>query len=179
MAAYAGINIYQGNQWPAEWQGAALHGNIHQNALNLDRLTPSGSSFKASKWNDSGDFLTTKDGWFMPVNFQTGPDGALWVMDWYDKYPCYQNANADPAGVDRERGRIWRVVWTGDQPGKAVPSRPEAGMDLAKLPSADLAKLLAHPNVWQRRMAQRMLSGRGLTAFAPASCTSPRRCTPC
>ena len=167
MAAYAGINIYQGNQWPAEWQGAALHGNIHQNALNLDRLTPSGSSFKASKWNDSGDFLTTKDGWFMPVNFQTGPDGALWVMDWYDKYPCYQNANADPAGVDRERGRIWRVVWTGDQPGKPVPSRPEVNMDLAKKSSADLAKLLEHPNVWQRRMAQRILSGRGLTAFGP------------
>lgn len=160
MAAYAGISIYQGNQWPAEWQGAALHGNIHQNALNLDRLTPSGSSFKASKWNDSGDFLTTKDGWFMPVNIQTGPDGALWIMDWYDKYPCYQNANADPAGVDRERGRIWRVVWTGDQPGKAVPSRPEVNMDLAKHSSSDLVKLLAHPNVWQRRMAQRILNGR-------------------
>jgi putative membrane-bound dehydrogenase-like protein len=160
MAAYAGINIYQGSQWPVEWKGAALHGNIHQNALNIDRLTPVGSSFKASKWNDSGDFLTTKDGWFMPVNIQTGPDGALWIMDWYDKYPCYQNANADPAGVDRERGRIWRVVWTGDQPGKAVPSRPEPSMDLAKLPSAELVKLLAHPNVWSRRMAQRVLNGR-------------------
>lgn len=160
MAAYAGINLYQGSQWPAEWQGAALHGNIHQNALNIDRIKPNGSSFKASKWNDSGDFLTTKDGWFMPVNIQTGPDGALWIMDWYDKYPCYQNANADPAGVDRERGRIWRVVWTGDQPGKAVPSRPEANMDLAKLPSAELVKLLAHPDVWQRRMAQRLLNGR-------------------
>ncbi len=160
MAAYAGINIYQGSQWPAEWKGAALHGNIHQNALNIDRLTPSGSSFKASKWNGSGDFLTTKDGWFMPVNIQTGPDGALWIMDWYDRYPCYQNANADPAGVDRERGRIWRVVWTGDQPGKPVASRPEVAMDLAKLPSAELANLLAHPNVWQRRMAQRVLNGR-------------------
>jgi len=167
MAAYAGISLYQGSQWPAEWQGAALHGNIHQNALNIDRIKPNGSSFKASKWNDSGDFLTTKDGWFMPVNIQTGPDGALWIMDWYDKYPCYQNANADPAGVDRERGRIWRVVWTGDQPGKAVPSRPEVAMDLGKLSSDELAKLLAHPNVWQRRMAQRVLNGRGITAFGP------------
>lgn len=167
MAAYAGINIYQGNQWPAEWQGAALHGNIHQNALNIDRLTPNGSSFKASKWNGSGDFLTTKDGWFMPVNIQTGPDGALWIMDWYDKYPCYQNANADPSGVDRERGRIWRVVWTGDQPGKPVPSRPSKEMDLAKLPSAELAGLLAHPNVWQRRTAQRVLTERGVSAFGP------------
>jgi putative membrane-bound dehydrogenase-like protein len=167
MAAYAGIDIYQGDQWPAEWQGAALHGNIHQNALNIDRLTPKGSSFVASKWTESGDFLTTKDGWFMPVSTQTGPDGAVWVMDWYDKYPCYQNANADPAGVDRERGRIWRVVWTGDQPNKPVPSRPSKDMDLTKLPSGELAKLLAHPNVWQRRMAQRVLTARGNTAFGP------------
>ena len=167
MAAYAGIDIYQGDQWPKEWLGAALHGNIHQNALNIDRLTPSGSTFKASKWNDAGDFMTTKDGWFMPVSTQTGPDGAVWVMDWYDRYPCYQNANADPSGVDRERGRIWRVVWTGDDAAKPVPSRPSRDMDLSKLSSDELVKLLAHPNVWQRRMAQRVLTGRGNTAFGP------------
>lgn len=167
MAAYAGIDIYQGDQWPKEWQGAALQGNIHQNALNIDRLTPKGSSFTASKWTASGDFLTTKDGWFMPVSTQTGPDGAVWVMDWYDRYPCYQNANADPAGVDRERGRIWRVVWTGDDANKPVPSRPAKDMNLATLSGDDLAKLLTHPNVWQRRMAQRVLTGRGETAFGP------------
>jgi putative membrane-bound dehydrogenase-like protein len=159
MAAYAGIDIYQGDQWPAEWRGAALQGNIHQNAINLDRLTPKGSSFSAGRWNDSGDFLTTKDGWFMPVSTQTGPDGAVWVMDWYDKYPCYQNANADPDGVDRERGRIWRVVWVGDDANKKVPSHP-AGLNLARLPSSELVGLLAHPNVWHRRQAQRVLNGR-------------------
>ncbi|MFN0067886.1 MAG: PVC-type heme-binding CxxCH protein, partial [Limisphaerales bacterium] len=166
MAAYAGIQIVQGDQWPATWRGAALHGNIHQNALNIDRLTPRGSSYVASRWNESGDFLTTPDGWFMPVSIQTGPDGAVWVMDWYDKYPCYQNANADPAGVDREHGRIWRVVWTGEDGQKPVPSRPAKDMDLAKLPSADLVKLLAHPNVWQRRTAQRLLAERRDAATA-------------
>lgn len=157
MAAYSGVNIYQGNQYPREWLGHALMGNIHQNALDHDRLTPSGSSFKATAEQD---FLTTSDGWFMPISIQCGPDGALWVMDWYDKYPCYQNANADPAGVDRERGRVWRVVYTGAQPGKPVPSRPERDMDLAKLPSARLVDLLGHPNVWQRRTAQHLLQER-------------------
>ena len=52
------------------------------------------------------DFLRANDGWFRPVSTQTGPDGNLWIMDWCDKYPCYQNARADPEGVDRERGRI-------------------------------------------------------------------------
>ena len=158
MAAYAGVCIYQGDQWPASWRGEALMGNIHQNALNHDHLDPVGSSFKASAQDD---FLTTKDGWFMPVSSQVGPDGALWVMDWYDKYPCYQNANADPAGVDRERGRIWRIVWVGDHPEQPIPSHV-AGLDFARLPNTDLIDHLSHPNVWQRRTAQRVLNGRSL-----------------
>ena len=171
-AAHAGIDIYQGNQFPAPWQGLAFFGNIHQSALNLNRLEPTGASFKATKAQHllgpakgdfevgGGNFLVSKDPWFRPVSTQTGPDGALWVMDWYDRYPCYQNAQADPAGVDREHGRIWRVVWVGDQPGKAVPSRPEVAMDLGKLPSPELVKLLGHANSWQRRTAQRVLTER-------------------
>jgi putative membrane-bound dehydrogenase-like protein len=156
MAAYAGVDIYLGDQYPAEFVGMALQGNIHDNAIHRDRLTPRGSTFVASA---DGDFVRANDGWFMPVSMQTGPDGAVWIMDWYDKYPCYQNANADPSGVDRERGRVWRVVWTGDQPGKPVPSHP-ANLDLGKASSADLVKALAHPNAWHRQMAQRILSGR-------------------
>ena len=72
-------------------------GNIHKNAINHDRLIPDGSSFKAVAEKD---FLTTSDGWFRPVSQQVGPDGALWIADWYDKYPCYQNAQADPDGVE-------------------------------------------------------------------------------
>src|SRR5688572_13220130 len=167
-AAHSGICIYQGDQWPAEWQGLVYIGNIHQSALNCDRLTPVGSTYKAEKeskllgpageallkksgekitkgeeWRfvGPGNFLVSKDPWFRPVSVQTGPDGAMWVMDWYDKYPCYQNAQADPDGVDREHGRVWRVVWTGDEPGKAVPSRPSREMDLRKSSDDQLVQL--------------------------------------
>jgi putative membrane-bound dehydrogenase-like protein len=157
MAAYCGICIYQGDQFPEEYRGHVFMGNIHQNALNHDRLTPEGSSFKATAEKD---FLTTSDGWFRPVSEQVGPDGALWVADWCDKYPCYQNARADPEGVDRERGRIWRVVYIGKDSSAKVPSRPDSKMDLGKLKNPELVKLLAHPNVWQRRMAQRLLTER-------------------
>ncbi len=156
MAAYAGVCIYQGDQFPAEYKGMALEGNIHANAIHQDRLVPKGSTFAASFVRD---FVRANDGWFMPVSTQSGPDGAVWIMDWYDKYPCYQNAGADPGGVDREHGRIWRVVHTGGQPGMPVPSHPP-GLDLAKATTADLVKVLAHPNVWHRRMAQRVLGGR-------------------
>lgn len=157
MAAYCGICIYQGDQFPEEYRGHVFMGNIHQNAINHDRLIPNGSSFKAVAEKD---FLTTSDGWFRPISEQVGPDGALWVGDWCDKYPCYQNAQADPEGVDRERGRIWRVVYTGKNPGKKMPSRPDTKMDLAKARSVELVKLLEHPNEWQRRIAQRILNQR-------------------
>ena len=163
MAAYAGIQIYQGNQFPPEWQGEVLFGNIHQNAINHDHLTRNGSSFKAAA---AKDFLTTSDGWFRPVSEQVGPDGALWIADWCDKYPCYQNAQADPEGVDRERGRIWRVVYTGKHPGAKVPTRPDAKMDLEKLSTGKLVKELENPNIWQRRMAERLLAERRDAAAA-------------
>lgn len=169
-AAHAGICIYQGDQYPPEWRGLVMLGNIHQNAINCDRLTPVGATYKAEKESKllgpskgdhavgAGNFLVSGDSWFRPVSVQTGPDGALWVMDWCDKYPCYQNANADPEGVDREMGRIWRVVWVGNEKGKKVASRPEVKMDLAKLDDEKLVRTLSQSNIWERRIAQRLIT---------------------
>jgi putative membrane-bound dehydrogenase-like protein len=165
MAAYAGVQVYHGNQFPADYYGTILMGNIHDNAIHQDRLARKGSSFVASFGQD---FVRANDGWFMPVSTQVGPDGAVWIMDWYDRYPCYQNANADPAGVDRERGRIWRVVHVGDNPTRAVPPRPSADMNLGRLSNSELVALLAHPNSWQRRTAQRLLQGRPSADTKPA-----------
>jgi len=133
MAAFAGVQVYQGDQYPAEYRGAIFMGNIHDNAIHQDHLTPAGSSFKASFQQD---FVRANDGWFMPVSTQTGPDGCLWIMDWYDKYPCYQNARADPDGVDREHGRIWRVVYVGNEKGRKVSPWPELRKPGVKLGKA-------------------------------------------
>jgi putative membrane-bound dehydrogenase-like protein len=164
-AAYAGVQVYQGNMYPDKYKGTIMMGNIHQSAINHDTLTRDGSSFRATA---NKDFLVANDGWFRPVSTQVGPDGALWVMDWYDKYPCYQNANADPEGVDREHGRIWRVVYTGDKKETPVPSRPARDMDLRKASTSDLVPLVSHANVWQRRVAQRLLSERRDASAKPA-----------
>jgi putative membrane-bound dehydrogenase-like protein len=161
MAAYGGINVYQGSLFPPEYRGTVFMGNIHGNCIDHDKLTPDGSSFSASDMRtakDTGEFLEANDDWFRPVSEQVGPDGALWIMDWYDKYPCYQNSHAPD--LDRERGRIWRVVYVGNEAGKVVPTH-EKGMDFGAMPDQDLAAVLAHPNIWQRRVAQRLLTERG------------------
>lgn len=167
-AAYAGIQIYQGGRYPADTNGHLFIGNIHDNAVHEEVVNPMGASFKAAPVRD---FLRANDGWFRPVSTKTGPDGYLWVMDWCDKYPCYQNAKANPEGVDRARGRIWRVVYTGkDDPALAkasVGSRESKDLDLEKLATPELVKLVAHSNNWVRRMARRCLQERGDKA-APA-----------
>ena len=166
-AAYAGVQIYQGGRYPADTHGHAFIGNIHDNAIHEEILTPVGATFKCEPRRD---FLRANDGWFRPVSTQTGPDGFLWIMDWCDKYPCYQNAKANPEGVDRERGRIWRVV-TVERTSKfvpnamnlevrATPTRDRADLDLKKLATADLVKTLEHPNNWMRRMARRIVAER-------------------
>ncbi len=155
-AAYAGIQVYQGDQYPEEFKGTILQGNIHDSAVHQDKLTRKGSGFVASAM---GDFVRANDGWFRPVSTQVGPDGAVWIMDWYDKYPCYQNANADPEGVDRTHGRIWRVVYTGKNTGAAVPSHTP-DLNLGKATTRQLVETLNHANNWHRRTAQRLLDER-------------------
>ncbi|WP_221305442.1 PVC-type heme-binding CxxCH protein [Prosthecobacter dejongeii] len=153
-AAYAGVQIYQGGVYPADTHGHAFIGNIHDNAIHEEVLTPVGATFKCEPRRD---FLRANDGWFRPVSTQTGPDGNLWIMDWCDKYPCYQNAKANPEGVDRDRGRIWRIVVSaGSEPPKRGTTKQEP-LDLKKLTVEELVKNLEHPNNWMRRTARRML----------------------
>ncbi|MES2598091.1 MAG: PVC-type heme-binding CxxCH protein [Verrucomicrobiota bacterium] len=183
-AAYAGVQIYQGGRYPKDTWGHAFIGNIHDNAVHEEVITPVGAGFKCEPRRD---FLRANDGWFRPVSTQTGPDGNLWVMDWCDKYPCYQNAKANPEGVDRDRGRIWRVVYTGRVAEKAsavvtefdglpeitLPpsnvdqpifktrglegSRLDTYLDIKKLSTEALVELFEDSNNWLRRMARRIL----------------------
>ncbi len=187
-AAHAGICIYQGDQFPPAWRGLVFLGNIHQNALNCDRLTPVGATYTAQKETKllgadqgiravgAGNFLVSQDQWFRPLSVQTGPDGALWIADWCDKYPCYQNAQADPEGVDREHGRIWRVVWVGNEKGKKVATNrlppwyvnaPKT--NLLEMTTVDLVFMLGHSNSWHVRKAHRVLTERLLSEQAPAT----------
>jgi putative membrane-bound dehydrogenase-like protein len=166
-AAYAGMQIYQGGMYPQDTCGHVFFGNIHDNAIHEEALEPAGATFKAKPVRD---FLRANDGWFRPVSIQTGPDGFLWVMDWCDKYPCYQNAQANPEGVDREKGRIWRVCHTASDEGKAMAgkSRSEKDLNMAKLSSAALLQELTNSgNNWRSRFAAQLLQSRPTAEIEP------------
>ena len=60
------------------------------------------------------DFLVSKDLWFRPVDIKLGPDGALYVADFYNKIIGHYEVDLKHPGRDKDRGRIWRMVWKGD-----------------------------------------------------------------
>jgi putative membrane-bound dehydrogenase-like protein len=145
-AAYCGIHYFDSDAYPAEYRDKLYMGNIHGNCINCDELTRDGSTYFGKL---RPDFLSANDSWFMPVVQKTGPDGCLYVLDWYDRYHCYQDANRDPAGIDRLHGRLYRVRY------KDTPRAPK--FDLAKETDDQLIQRLHSPNVYFRDLAQRLL----------------------
>ena len=152
-AAYCGIHYYDSDTYPEQYRHKLYMGNIHGGCLNVDKLKRDGSSYFAT---GEPDFLTANDAWFMPVVQKTGPDGNLYVLDWYDRYHCYQDANADPAGIDRGNGRLYRIRY------KDTPhAKP---FDLSKDTDEQLIEKLGSGNGYVRDIAQRLLTERRLDA---------------
>jgi putative membrane-bound dehydrogenase-like protein len=148
-AAYCGLHFFDSDAYPPEYREKLYMGNIHGGCINSDELTRDGSTYFAKP---RPDFLTANDAWFMPVAQKTGPDGCLYILDWYDRYHCYQDAGRDPKGIDRERGRLYRVRYK---------DTPRAGLfNLAKETDDELIKRLNSPNVYFRDIAQRLLCER-------------------
>ncbi len=177
-AAYCGITWFDSDAYPEEYRGVLYMGNIHGGCINADIAERHGSTYKAKPhpgfppkpgaWDNDeydlirktgdkddpklADFLTANDAWFMPVVQKVGPDGCLYILDWYDRYHCYQDANADPDGVERVKGRLYRVRY------KDTPHTQP--FDLATKSDDELIALLGDPNVFIRSTARRVLAER-------------------
>lgn len=156
-AAYCGIHYFDSDAYPAEFRDRLYMGNIHGNCVNVDVIERRGSTYFGKP---APDFLSANDAWFMPVVQKTGPDGCLYVLDWYDRYHCYQDARRDPEGIDRLKGRLYRVRYQ---------NSPRAGkFDLATETDAQLITRLHSGNVFIRDVAGRILAERNDPQTKPA-----------
>ena len=108
----AGVVSYAADQFPEAYRGTMFIGNVVTNRINHDRLEWHGSSPKAIV---QPDFLWSDDNWFRPVDLELGPDGALYVADFYNRIIGHYEVPLTHPGRDRERGRIWRIVYRGTQ----------------------------------------------------------------
>ena len=157
-AAYCGIHYFDSDAYPEQYRGKLYMGNIHGGCLNVDRLEPNGATYQGF---GEPDFLTANDSWFMPVVQKTGPDGSLYVLDWYDRYHCYQDANRDPAGIDRLKGRLYRVRYK-------ETARTPKDFNLARDSDDQLMERLAAKNDFVRDTARRLLQERNTESIGNA-----------
>jgi putative heme-binding domain-containing protein len=149
-AAYCGLHFFDSDAYPPAYRERLYMGNIHGGAINVDVLARDGSTYASTA---GADLLVANDAWFMPVVQKTGPDGCLYILDWYDRYHCYQDARRDPGGIDRLKGRLYRVRYQ---------NSPRAGrFDLAAESDSQLIERLNSPNIYFRDVAQRILCERG------------------
>lgn len=161
--------IYRGDLFPEEFLGNAFACEPALHLIKRDILGMEEGKLVAREAYEKKEFLASTDERFRPVSLTTGPDGALYVIDFYrgiiqhrislspylEKYIEEQDL-VEPRGL----GRIWRVV-----PENAT-LRPAP--TLAELPPVELVPFLAHANSWQRETAQRLLVEKGGDAVLPS-----------
>jgi glucose/arabinose dehydrogenase/mono/diheme cytochrome c family protein len=171
--------IYRGENFPAEFYGNAFVCEPSGNLVKRNVLTEEAGVITAKNPYAKGEFLTSTDERFRPVNLYTGPDGALYVVDMYHGIlqhriyvTSYLRQQIESRGLDKpqHQGRIWRVVHDKTPLAKA----PKLGA----ASSAELVNFLSHTNGAVRDMAQRLLVERSdasvVAALQHAATTSSK-----
>ncbi len=151
--AIAGVAYVTGDNFPAAFQKNLLSGNVMTSRINRNSLVFHGSTIRAK---EEPDFLSCDDPWFRPVDLVFGPDGALYVADFYNRIIGHYEVPLTHPGRDRHRGRIWRIVYTGNDPS----TKPAKKIDLSRADTNELIEALSHPNLTVRMLATDQLTDR-------------------
>lgn len=159
--AIASVMYYGAEQWPAEYRGNMFVGNVVTSRINRDSITYTGSSPTA---HEEKDFVTTDDPWFRPNQIKVGPDGAVYVSDFYNKIIGHYEVPLNNPLRDYTKGRIWRITYTGKEAHAERGNLP----DFTKESVQELIAALNHPNLAVRMLATDELSDRvGQAAIEP------------
>lgn len=151
--ACCGLGVYRGHLMPELLNNVFVPDPTGQ-LVTRYKIEPNGASLKATRVGDRTEFFRSADEWCRPVNFTTGPDGAIYVCDIYRRWIDHARffpeefVKSHDMRQGENEGRIWRIVPKGMKAPKATLP--------AKTP-AELAAQLNHPNAWQRETAQRLL----------------------
>ncbi len=170
----SGGTIYNGDALPQEFYGNIFTTDVSGSLIHRDILSPSETSpvlvAKRAESEKNREFIYSTDTWFRPVTFSVGPDGYLYILDYYRQHietpvsiPDDLKAEMDfMAGS--EMGRIYRLL-------------PENGtyqgvkVDLKNATGLQLVDFLSHKNGWYRSNAQRLLLERQDKSVVPAVIT--------
>lgn len=161
ITSACGIAYYNGGLFPDSFNNVTLVCEPVSNIVHADRITERGATFTASRIYQQKEFLASTDGWFRPVQMYIGPDGALYVIDYYRQiieHPEWLSEEVINSGAlynGADKGRIYRIT-----PTNAAKMNWMNNINLGKATTEDLVKTLTSNNIWRRRNAQRLLMGR-------------------
>ncbi|MCE9629884.1 MAG: HEAT repeat domain-containing protein, partial [Planctomycetia bacterium] len=151
-----GLEIIDGRHLPDDAQGVLVTNDFRANRVCRFRLTEAGSGFTSAKLTD---LIHSKRVTFRPIDVKMGPDGAIYIADWYN--PIIQHGEVDfrDERRDRTHGRIWRVT----AKGRSLVPR----IDFTTLSVAELLAQIGAAESYARDMARRELLVRGSAAVRP------------
>ncbi len=151
-----GLEYIDEPHWPADWQGSWVTNDFRGNRTNRFKVTPSGSSYIAKQ---EADVLASNHRAFRPIDIRTGPDGALYIADWYN--PIIQHGEVDFRDPRRDQvhGRIWRLTAKG-RPLSVMPK-------IVGAPVAELLEMLKSDRGWTRQFAKLELRAHGANEVVP------------
>jgi len=181
--AICGLVKYSGENFPAEYRGDFYSGNVMTSRINRNKPEYHGSTIKAI---EQPDFLATTDPWFRPVDIHIGPDGAMYILDFYNRIIGHYEVPLPHPGRDRTSGRIWRVTYTGNgvaansAVGNALRGVPRTLTDLTKLSVAQLIEQFDLTQLeFRLRVLHHLLDAKGSECLpeAQAALRSPRSAT--
>jgi len=142
--------VYEADALPQSYRGLLFGVAPLLNHVVMSQILPDGSSLQT---RDVGLAVSSSDTWFRPVDIKLGPDGALYIADWYDgQINHYRNHEGR---IDPGNGRIYRLK--ARNAGSAPSGRP---LDLSRLSTLELVKRLGDPNKWTRQTALRLIADR-------------------
>ncbi|MFP6616343.1 MAG: PVC-type heme-binding CxxCH protein, partial [Candidatus Hydrogenedentota bacterium] len=143
---HSGLEIISGRHFPEDWRGTMVTNDFRGHRVVRFKVEEEQSGYNSV---EQPEILTSTHVAFRPVDVKMGPDGALYIADWYN--PIIQHGEVDfrDPRRDHEHGRIWRVTKK-DSPLLKHPPIAEASID-------DLMGLLRKPEQWNRIHAKREL----------------------
>ena len=153
---YCGLEIISGRHFPDDWQGDLITCDFRGHRVCRFKLKEDGSTFASHEMTE---VIKSNHPAFRPIDVKMGPDGALYIADWYN--PIIQHGEVDfrDPRRDKTHGRIWRVT--------------AKNRDLVKPPKLvgatipELLEQLKAPEQWTRQQAKRVLKERGKEKVLP------------
>ncbi len=161
LTSACGILSYTGGLFPPKYHQSIFAAEPVHNLIHVDRIEDNGATFHSISLLEGREFLASTDPWFRPVNHYIGPDGSVFVLDYYRKiieHPEWLSDDVIQSGdlyIGMDMGRIYRISPVGTDPMQFLDQ-----LTLGEASVSTLVSYLAKENIWWRSHAQRLLMDR-------------------